>query len=287
MRILSSLCRWPQKTQVPETRIQPNKPKVSGFSRRTTKASKGRIRKSSSSHHRRVHSYQKAPTLKKIGKPGRLGEWHLWTGCHTIGTRVGADRLGSHCWAEVKTLSQYNFLSNSGKPKLTCFFCNKPRFYQNPRRWLKKQKVQTADLKDCSGNNKRATINSNSNSNIINKNNKNRKNNGPKTVYAPCQTCGKTNHSTEQRDVILEPTQKTNCLPGTEDQQERVRLNQPTRRRRQKIWLSLQPKLWTRKATAYDWHTGDHQNKTSSNHRGCMAATSGDNRGNVPVSYYR
>ena len=66
---------------------------------------------------------------------------------------------------------------------------------------LKKQLEQTENSQNNPGNKNSDTNTSNPNSNV-NKNDNNRNSNKaerkPKTVYPPCETCGKTNHSTEK-----------------------------------------------------------------------------------------
>ena len=67
---------------------------------------------------------------------------------------------------------------------------------------LKKQREQTENNQNNPGNKNSDTNTSNPNSNVNNNNNKNRNSNRaerkPKTVYPPCETCGKTNHFTER-----------------------------------------------------------------------------------------
>ena len=66
----------------------------------------------------------------------------------------------------------------------------------------KKQREQTKNNQNKPGNKNSDANTSNPNSNINNKNynnkNSNRAERKPKTVYPPCETCGKTNHSTEK-----------------------------------------------------------------------------------------
>ena len=69
--------------------------------------------------------------------------------------------------------------------------------------WKKKQREQTENNQNNPGNNNSDANDSNLNSSINNNNNSNIKNSNraerqPKTVYSPCQTCGKTNHFTEK-----------------------------------------------------------------------------------------
>ena len=91
--------------------------------------------------------------------------------------------------------------TNTDKPKPTCHHCKKPGRFRNQCRLLKKQREQTDDTQNKPGNKNSGANNSNSNSNVNNNNNNKNSNKAerkPKTVYPPCETCGKTNHSTEK-----------------------------------------------------------------------------------------
>ena len=71
---------------------------------------------------------------------------------------------------------------------------------KNQCRLLKKQREQTENTQNNPGNKSTDTNTSNPNGNVDNPNNNNRNSikaeRKPKTVYPPCETCGKTNHST-------------------------------------------------------------------------------------------
>ena len=67
----------------------------------------------------------------------------------------------------------------------------------------KKQREQTENTQTTPGNKNADTNNSKPNSNVNNNNHNNYKNSNraekkPETVYPSCETCGKTNHSTER-----------------------------------------------------------------------------------------
>ena len=78
----------------------------------------------------------------------------------------------------------------------------KPGHYKNQCRLLKKQREHTENNQNNPGNKSSDANTSNRNGNVNNPNNNNRNSNRrerqPKTVYPPCKTCGKTNHSTER-----------------------------------------------------------------------------------------
>ena len=101
----------------------------------------------------------------------------------------------------INNVSQQPTNTNADRPKPKCHHCKKPGHYRNQCRLLKKQLEQTENNQNNPGNKNSDTNTSNSNKNV-NKNNNNRNSNKaerkPKTVYPPCETCGKTNHSTEK-----------------------------------------------------------------------------------------
>ena len=99
----------------------------------------------------------------------------------------------------INNVSQQPTNTNADRPKPTCHHCKKPGHYRNQCRLLKKQREKTENNQNNPGNKNSDANTSNPNSNA-NNNNNNRNNNRaerkPKTVYPPCETCGKTNHST-------------------------------------------------------------------------------------------
>ena len=101
----------------------------------------------------------------------------------------------------INNVSQQPTNTNADRPKPTCHHCKKPGHYRNQCRLLKKQRETTENNQNNPGNKNSDANISNPNSNAKNNNN-NRNNNRaerkPKTVYPPCETCGKTNHSTEK-----------------------------------------------------------------------------------------
>ena len=78
----------------------------------------------------------------------------------------------------------------------------KPAQSRNQCRLLKKQREQTENNQNTPGNKNSDANTSNPNSNVKNNNNNNKNSNRAerkaKTVYPPCETCRKTNHSTEK-----------------------------------------------------------------------------------------
>ena len=102
---------------------------------------------------------------------------------------------------QINTVSHNTKNANAVRAKPTCHYCKKPEHYRNQCRLLKKQREQTENNQNNPGNKNSNANTSYPNSNVNNPNNNNRNSNGaerkPKTVYAPCGTCGKTNHFTE------------------------------------------------------------------------------------------
>ena len=101
----------------------------------------------------------------------------------------------------INNVSQQPTNTNADRPKPTCHHCKKPRYYRNQCHLLKKQREQTEHDQNNPGNKNSAANTSNPNGNVNNNNNNKNSNKAqrkPKTVYPPCETCGKTNHTTEK-----------------------------------------------------------------------------------------
>ena len=106
---------------------------------------------------------------------------------------------------KINTLTQQTTQQSPEKPKATCHHCKKLRhYYRNQSRQLKREKYPAQNNTNSASNknnNNGVQKNSNSNNkvpnntNSINTSNQNNRNPGP--VYPQCETCGKTNHSTE------------------------------------------------------------------------------------------
>ena len=108
---------------------------------------------------------------------------------------------------QLNTVIQQDTQQNSGKPKPTCHHCKKPGHYRNQCRQLKREKDQCQNNTDSAANNKNnngsAQTNSNPNNNKVTDNAKgintnNQRDRKPRPVFLPCETCGRTNHSTER-----------------------------------------------------------------------------------------
>ena len=103
---------------------------------------------------------------------------------------------------QINAVSHNTVNANADRAKPTCHYCKKTGHYKNLCRLLKKQREQTENNQNNTGNKNSDVNTSNPNGNVNNPNN-NKKNSNraqrkPKTVYPPCETCGKINHSTER-----------------------------------------------------------------------------------------
>ena len=106
----------------------------------------------------------------------------------------------------INTVTQQAPQQNANKPRPTCHHCKKPGHYQNQCRQLKREKDQTrSNMNSANNNNGSAQTNSNPNNNnnkIVNNtkgsNINNQRDRRTRPVFPPCETCGRTNHSTEK-----------------------------------------------------------------------------------------
>ena len=105
---------------------------------------------------------------------------------------------------QIDTVTQQTTNTNADRTKPTCHHCKKPGYYRNQCRLLKRQREQTENIQNNTGN-KNSDVNKsqpNNNVNNININNNNENSNRaetkPRTFYPTCETCGKTNNSTEK-----------------------------------------------------------------------------------------
>ena len=107
---------------------------------------------------------------------------------------------------QINTVMQQGTRQNSEKPKPTCHQCKKPGHYRNQCRQLKREKDQVQNKTNSAATNKNnngcAQTNSNPNqkATVANKANNanNQRHRKTRPVFPPCETCGRTNHSTER-----------------------------------------------------------------------------------------
>ena len=144
----------------------------------------------------------------------------------------------------INNVSQQPTNIYADRPKPTCHHCKKPGHYRNQCRLLKKQREETENNQNNPGNRNSDTNTSNPNSNINknnNNNNSNRAERKPKLFTHSVRHVAK--QTTPQRNVILEPMQPIDRLPGTGDRKNRIKSQKkPTKMTLMKL-PRLQPKV--------------------------------------------
>ena len=145
------------------------------------------------------------PHLKKS-----INQAHLENGTHEqivshLERELELNGLKAPDEMPINTVTQQAPQQNSNKPRPTCHHCKKPGHYQNQCRQLKLEKEQTRNnIKSANNNNNgSAQTNSNPNNNKVANNTKgsninNQRDRRSRPVLPPCETCGRTNHSTEK-----------------------------------------------------------------------------------------
>ena len=115
----------------------------------------------------------------------------------------------AHDWeapdeVHIKTVSHNKANTNADRPKLSCHHCKQREQNRNQCRLFKRQTEQSEDTqnnprnKNSGANFSIANNNTNKNEKVNNNKDNIRAEIKPKTVSPPCETCGKTNHSTEK-----------------------------------------------------------------------------------------
>ena len=138
---------------------------------------------------------------------------------------------------QLNTVMQQDTHQNSEKPKPTCHHCKKPGHYRNQCRQLKREKDQAQNNTDSAATNKNnngsAQTNSNPNHTVPVANKANNANNQrdrkPRPVFPPCETCGRTNHSTERcylgANAANRPPPRNRRPEGQNQAQQRITQN--------------------------------------------------------------
>ena len=105
----------------------------------------------------------------------------------------------------INTVTQQAPQQNSNKPRPTYHHCKKPDHYQNQCRQLKREKDHARNnTNSAHNNNGSAQTNSNPHNNNKVANNtrgssiNNQRDRRSSPVFPPCETCGRTNNSTEK-----------------------------------------------------------------------------------------
>ena len=130
---------------------------------------------------------------------------------------------------QINTVPQRLTKQKTEKPTPTCHHCQKPSHCRNQCRQLKREKNQTrnnTDSADKNSNNSGQKNSNNKNSNTTNANKTNNQKDGrPRPVYSPCETFGKTSHSTEQSyfeaNAVNRPPPRNRRLEGQNQVQQR------------------------------------------------------------------
>ena len=104
---------------------------------------------------------------------------------------------------QKNTVTQQASQQNSEKSKPTCHNCNKPSHYRNQCRQLNREKDQTRNnTNSANKNNGSAQTNSNHNNKVANSTKANsidnQRDRRSRPVFPPCETCSRTNPSTEK-----------------------------------------------------------------------------------------
>ena len=147
---------------------------------------------------------------------------------------------------------------------------------------MKKQREQTENNQNNPGNKNSDANTSNPNGNVNNPNNNNnninRAERKPKTVYPPCETCGKANHSTERcyhgANAAKRPPPRQRRPERQNQVQERANQNDSIETTQAAVQNLTE--YATSSLRSCDWQTGGNSFNTSINPSGCLAATSGD-----------
>ena len=142
------------------------------------------------------------PHLKKL-----LNQAHLENGTYEqivthLEMELELNGLEAPDELQINTVSHNTANVNADRTKPKCHYCKKPGHYRNQCRLLKKQREQTENNQTNPGNKNSDANTSKPNGNNNNPNNNNRNSSRaerkPRTFYPPCETCGKTNYSTEK-----------------------------------------------------------------------------------------
>ena len=141
----------------------------------------------------------------------------------------------------INTVTQQARQQNSNRPRPTCHYCKKPGQYQNQCRQLKREKDQTRNNTNSANNNNGSAQTS---SNPNNKNNKvanntkasninNQRDRRSRPVFPPCETCGRSNHSTKKcylgANAANRPPPRNRRPEGQNQSQQNKAQNNPDR----------------------------------------------------------
>ena len=146
----------------------------------------------------------------------------------------------------INTVTQQAPLQNPNKPRPTCHYCKKPSHYQNQCR--QREKGQTRiNTNSANNNNGSAQTNSNPNNKVENNTKGNNINNQrdrrTSPVFPPCETCGRTKHSTVKCYLGANEANRTDRPYEIDDRKDRIKVNRIILKAIQTAMSKLQPKL--------------------------------------------
>ena len=133
------------------------------------------------------------PHLKKSFNQAHLENVTYKQNASHFETELELNSLEAPNDLQISTATQQVRQQNSEKPKPTCHHCKKPGHDRNQCPQLKREEDQPQNhTNSADNNNNNIPTNSKANNTIIQKNRR------PTLVHPPCETCGKTNQSTEK-----------------------------------------------------------------------------------------
>ena len=151
----------------------------------------------------------------------------------------------------INNVSQQPPNNNPNRHRPTCHHCKKRGNYKNQCRLMKKQRERTDNFQN-NPRNKNSDANTSNPSPNVNNNNNNKNSNRaerkPKTVYPPCETSGKTNHTKEKCYFGANADNRPPPRHRRPERQKQVP-EQPTKVNLTKL-PRLQPKISTNNATS-------------------------------------
>ena len=203
---MKEICKTPidgdSETQIPEIVFNPANQKLVDFLNELQKLAKDACKIAAHAIIKQFTYAKMPPHLKKS-----INQAHLENGTYEqivthLERELELNGLEAPDELQIYAVGHNTVNANADRLKPTCHHCKKPGHYRNQCRLLKKQREQTENNQNNPGNKNSDANTSNPNGNVNNPNNKNKNSNRaerkPKTVYPPCETCGKTNHSKEK-----------------------------------------------------------------------------------------
>ena len=180
------------------------------------------------------------PHLKKPINPGHLENGTYEQVVTHLKRELELNGLEAPDELPINNVRQQPTNTNADRPKPTFHHFKKPEHYRNQCRLLKKQREQTEIDQNNPGNKNSAANNSNRtvmSTTTITKQTVIKLKESQKLFTHPVRHVEK--QTTPERNVILEPMQPIDRLPGTEDQKDRIR----SQKKPTKVTLMELPRL--------------------------------------------